>query len=159
MSKLGDTIFELKTLEVKLKKDYFIPISVLNEMRRRVANELTKIRSTAYIPERIAREIKDIDFKSGNLTYTENIANDNALKLYESLGAGNIEPAFELTDDHKGKVVMTTKHCIRYQLNACNIYQKNQVILDDPLYLKDNNHLYKLHFDCKKCEMQLIFEK
>jgi putative protease len=159
LSKFGDTIFELKELNLLIQKDYFIPISLLNDMRRKVAEGLVKKRMESYKPEIKIRQNSIAGLSKQELTYTENVANDFARKFYTLQGAGEIEPAFELLENRKGKVLMTTKYCIRYQMNACTVYQKNQVTLNGPLYLRDQNHLYKLCFDCKNCVMQLILEK
>jgi 23S rRNA 5-hydroxycytidine C2501 synthase len=159
LSKLGDTLFELTNIKVQTQREYFIPARLLNEMRRNVTEELKNKRLSSYIPEKRILYSSKMDLKIKQLSYTENIANDYAKRFYLSNGVEDIEPAFELTDEHVGKVVMTTKYCIRYQMNACKVFQKNQVELNNPLYLKDQNHTYRLNFDCKNCVMQVILEK
>ena len=45
--------------------------------------------------------------------------------------------------------LMRTKHCLKYAFNMCKSPQK--------LFLVDDRgKKYKLHFDCKKCEMSVI---
>ena len=94
-----------------------------------------------------------------HLNYLFNISNKYSERFYKKLGAKTIDPAFELSNKHQNKQVMVTKHCIKYQFDACPKYQKGKNKWNDPLYLKDNQHIYRLEFDCKNCEMKVIFEK
>jgi putative protease len=157
LSRLGESVFESNKIEVKTGEAYFLPASLINEMRRRVINELEKERINNYKPEQIVRPEHKPEFYKKEVLFTENVSNLHAQKFYHSLGILEIEPAFELLSDRLNKVVMTTRYCIRYQFDACPVYQKNKVQWNNPLFLRDQNHTYKLDFDCKKCEMQLIF--
>jgi putative protease len=48
-----------------------------------------------------------------------------------------------------GVELMRTKHCLKYAFDMCKSSKK--------LYLLDDKgKKYKLHFDCKKCEMCVI---
>jgi putative protease len=51
---------------------------------------------------------------------------------------------------------MITKHCIKYQLGACEKFEKNPNEVSEPLYMMDNNRKYKLEFDCTNCLMKII---
>jgi hypothetical protein len=69
-----------------------------------------------------------------------------------------IEPAAESGLDLHGQKVMTTKHCLRYQLNACP-RQPNPVKLKEPLYLVDEQGIeYPLRFNCAECVMEVYFK-
>lgn len=48
LSKLGDTIFEARTVAVELKKNYFIPSSLLASWRRELSQQLTEERLRFY---------------------------------------------------------------------------------------------------------------
>jgi 23S rRNA 5-hydroxycytidine C2501 synthase len=159
LSKLGDTIFEAREVVVSTEEMYFLPMGVINEMRRNVTELLVKMRAQSYTPEQIIRP-KDVKYAvPANLSYLYNVSNRHARDFYTRLGAENIEPAFELQKNSDNKLVMTTKHCIKYQFDACPRYQKNKNPWIEPLYLKDNQHTYKLEFACKECVMKAYFEK
>ena len=46
--------------------------------------------------------------------------------------------------------VMQTKHCLKYAFNMC---KKNKKLF----LIDEKNKKYKLNFDCKNCEMEIIF--
>jgi putative protease len=70
-----------------------------------------------------------------------------------------IEPAAESGLDMHGRKVMTTKYCIKYQLEACPREGKNQP-LQEPLTLVDvAGRRLRLKFDCRECVMEVIFEQ
>ncbi len=91
------------------------------------------------------------------LNYSYNIANNLSEKFYKIFGAELIEPAFELQKNFVGKLLMTTKYCIRYEIDQCpkyNLQSNNQ-----NLFLVNNGNLFKLVFDCKNCLMKIYYEK
>ena len=58
-----------------------------------------------------------------------------------------------------GRKVMTTKHCLRYELGACP-HQDNRTRLEEPLYLVNEAGLrLRLAFDCKACLMEIYYEQ
>jgi putative protease len=53
---------------------------------------------------------------------------------------------------------MTTKYCLKYQLEACPREGK-RTILQEPLTLVDaDGHRLRLKFDCGGCVMEVIYE-
>lgn len=161
--KTGNTIFEIDRIEVKLDYLPFISIAEMNSIRNSLLENLLAVRNENYnlirnelrfaIPEYFE---KIVDFKS-------NIANKLSKELYEEAKVNSIEEAFEKKSDFRDKVVMTTKYCIKYEIGICPVFQKelmdeNELELSKKqLYLKDNSHKYKLEFDCKNCEMKIIY--
>ena len=158
LSKLGDTPFEACEVVINTKEVYFLPMGVINEMRRNVTELLVKVRVESYAPEQLIRP-KDVKFTiPASLSYLYNVSNSHAREFYACFGAETIEPAFELQKERNNKQVMITKHCIKYQFDACPRYQKNKNSWSEPLYLKDNHRKYRLEFACKECVMKVYFE-
>jgi putative protease len=158
LSKLGETIFEAHEVTINTKDLYFLPIKIINEMRRNVTDLLVKTRIESYIIEKIIRP-KDVQFTiPPHLSYLYNVSNQHAREFYTLLGATTIEPAYELQKERDNKQVMITKHCIKYQFDACPRYQKNKSLWIEPLYLKDNNRTYRLEFACKECVMKFFLK-
>ena len=94
------------------------------------------------------------------LDFTYNVANKMARKFYERHGVTEIEKAFELQWDPGKSRVMTTKYCIKYELERCPKYhpEHRDKKVKEPLVLKQGELEYKLKFNCKPCEME-IWEK
>ncbi len=154
----GDTIYKVIKLDINPAQPGFIVISVLNNLRRECLNELTKIRlekypvqKSVFVPNNVPYPIKELD-------YHANVLNENAKRFYERHGTIVTEPAFETISDIQGKIVMTTKYCIRHQLGACLKEVNSEVQLKGPLQIRDERYIYLLEFDCKNCRMNIIFE-
>ena len=89
-----------------------------------------------------------------NINYEFNVANSLAKAFYERHRARVVESAFELQRNIDGKKLMTTKHCLKYFLDACS---KNGGKADfkEPLYLVYQGKKYRLNFDCQNCQMEI----
>ena len=150
--KSGNTIFET-TIEITATPPYpFIPVKILNDMRRSLLEELLKTRMESYSQHIRITKTMPVDYPEKNLSYRANIFNEKAKAFYKNHGVQNIEPAAETGLLLNGKKVMTTKYCLRYELGLCG--QK----LNEPLYLVDEKgQPFELSFDCKKCEMNIYF--
>ena len=154
LRKLGNTAFSAKKVSIPASFDFFIPGSVLNDMRRQAIQRLQDIRTERYRPRPVRRVTSQAAYPATNLDYRANAANRLAKDFYRKHGVKQIDDAFELQNSYNGKTLMTTKHCIRYHYNMCNKSKKT----NEPLYLKDNRHKYRLEFDCSRCEMKIIME-
>ena len=65
-------------------------------------------------------------------------------------------PAFE-EQRVEGALLMRCKHCLRYSMGWCPTRQKGESPFHEPYYLVSNDgRKFRLHFDCKACEMQVI---
>ena len=155
--KCGDTIFEPAEINIKTSVPYFVQAQLINTTRRDVLVKLEINRFQSYHPAESGRKQNYPEFFQSELDFKANVSNRIASQFYEKCGIKNIEPAFELTKNLKNKVIMTTKHCIRYQLDACPIYQKPLKQLKEPLFLRDNHYTYKLEFRCNECVMDVKF--
>ena len=156
ISKLGNTIFSAEKVLVPDTFGYFIPAAELNEMRRYVLQQLESIRIEKYRAKPHLRTSEKTEYPKKRLDYHGNIANSHAKAFYKKNGVQHIDDAFELQNDYRGKVLMTTKHCIKYQYNMCKLKQRPSGRWKEPLFLKDNQHTYRLEFDCKACEMKIF---
>jgi putative protease len=129
-------------------------------MRRTVYDQLTQIRLANYHREEYQIVKTDHPFPVDQLDFTYNVANKMARKFYERHGVTEIEKAFELQWDPGKSRVMTTKYCIKYELERCPKYhpEHRDKKVKEPLVLKQGELEYKLKFNCKPCEME-IWEK
>jgi putative protease len=154
-SKSGDSIFKIDIVSLNLKRALFFPISELNELRRKTLEllEIERIKNHKVESHSILKN--NVPFLEKTIDYKGNVSNKLAKRFYERHGANSIEPAFENQDDFTGKELMTTKHCLKFQIGACEKFEKDPEKISEPLYLKDNNRKYKLEFDCKNCLMKI----
>ncbi|MBP6424546.1 MAG: U32 family peptidase [Flavobacterium sp.] len=160
LAKTGFTPYTAEEITIQFSDNWFLPISKINEMRRTVYEQLTEIRLANYKREEHQIVKTDHPFPVDQLDFTYNVANKMARKFYERHGVTEIEKAFELQWDPGKSRVMTTKYCIKYELERCPKYhpEHRDKKVKEPLVLKQGELEYKLKFNCKPCEME-IWEK
>lgn len=161
LAKLGNTPYEPVTIDLSLSENWFIPSSLLAEMRRKAVEALTRVRRIRYQRE-IRRSAKE-DAKekntyiAGSLTYLGNVSNSYAASFYRQHGVKEIAPAFEL-QPVTGAPLMFTKHYIRYSLGICPRHQQRQRQWQEPFTLSWKDIHLRLEFDCKQCGMKVYKE-
>lgn len=160
LSKLGGTPFETSNITIETRQQYFLPASMLNELRRKAVEELETKRITANRPTDTILALDDIPYFQTSVDGRANIVNDKAEAFYRRHGVTTIErgpdqPGIEFKDDFP---LMTTKYCLRYELGQCLMHKCNKTVSPDyasDLFLYNNGNKFRLSFDCKKCEMQI----
>lgn len=133
-----------------------------------------RINGSLGIHQESLSQVLDIQEKASEnirLSYKANIANHLARETYLSLGADDIEDAFELSPRPDAEL-MRTKYCIRFELGLCPVRQQSGGTVQTAeersgnerphsrptptasrLCLTNNGKRYHLAFDCAKCEM------
>ena len=160
LAKTGFTPYTADGINVMFSQNWFLPISKINEMRRTVYEQLSEIRLVNYKCEEHQIVKTSHPYPETKLDFMYNVSNKLARKFYERHGVTEIEKAFELQWDPGKSRVMTTKYCIKYELERCPKYHRENMEqkLKEPLVLKQGELEYKLKFNCKPCEME-IWEK
>ncbi len=153
LSKLGETEYYLESLELKLSKPYFMPVSALNDLRREALAALA-----AELPAGPREESKlvanEYPYPEEKLDYTGNVLNSRAARFYKRHGVKEIGLAAEAGADLANQPLMTTKFCLRRQLGLC---KKGKEV--EPLFLEDGEgRRFRLEFDCARCVMKLYFK-
>lgn len=157
LNKLGASIFSAKNINISLTKPYFTPVKILNDIRREAVEKLEAERIKNYKTAEISRKADNTPYPKSEVNYLENITNSLAEKFYEKHGAAVRELGVEVTKETKDKKLMTTKMCIKYELDMCPSFQKPRERWVEPVFLTDGDKKYRLEFDCKNCVMN-IFE-
>lgn len=159
LSRLGDTIYSLASLDDTMTDDDFIAASVLTDLRRRAVDALDSTRRARYVYDYRRAESKDISpYKDMPLDRHDNVANSLARKFFADHGITVAEDALEVVPaaPHKEQRVMTTRYCLRRELGAC-MRTPSASRLPSPLYLRTSSGIaYRLDFDCKTCRMHVI---
>ena len=160
LAKTGFTPYTADAITIEFSQNWFLPISKINEMRRTVYEQLSEIRLANYHREEHQIVKTSHPYPETKLDFMFNVANKTARKFYERHGVTEIEKAFELQWDPGKSRVMTTKYCIKYELEKCPKYHKDtmETKLKEPLDLKPGELENKIKFNCKPCEME-IWEK
>jgi putative protease len=156
LSKMGNTIYQVVEFEDFTKDSYFIPASVMGNWRREAVgtlDEKTESKGTTEAPPLPNEEMQRAQGINSNISYLQNVHNERAAAVYRELGVENVVYSFE-KQRPKGEVaVMFCRYCIKRALGCCS--QK----LPEPLFLVSGDILFRLEFDCNKCEMQLYLER
>jgi 23S rRNA 5-hydroxycytidine C2501 synthase len=158
LGKLGDTEFDCSSVEFTANPVPFLVVSVLNDLRRNAVERLRHARGAAR-PVMNGRIVSnDVPYPERELNYLGNVLNSRAAEFYQRHGVTRIEPAAESGLDMRGRNVMTTTYCIKYELDACPRL-KDTCAFAEPLYLLDDSgRRLKLEFDCVECRMHVICE-
>ena len=172
ISKFGNTIFTVEDVIVEPTDfPWFIPNSILAEIRRQATDELmgrlsemsenqkdTKTKDQAQqLPDNGKGSFHSIS--SYQQPYMYNIANRLAHSFYEQEGMSDITPAFEIRKP-SSPLVMQCRYCVRHELGQCKKSHKQSGLLKEPLHLRlADGRTFRLEFDCKKCQMNIYADE
>lgn len=144
LKKTGDSDFYVTNVKISLAIP-FMPISVINQLRRDILAKLTKKRFINYERPNQNRLIY-AEFPYSTYDYHANVLNEKAKLFYKNCNCEITEYAPEKSLEYYNKELMRTKHCLKYAFDICGLNKK--------LYLIDEKgKKYSLSFDCKNCEM------
>lgn len=148
MEKTGDSDFFARKVRV-LSDIPFLPISVINELRRSLLEKLMCERLQNYKRE-YQKPLDYTVFPFDKLDYRANIHNQTAKEFYEKCGCEVCEMSLESGKSKTHPLeLMRTKHCLKYAFEMCKSPKK--------LFLIDEKgKKYPLKFECDKCEMVIL---
>jgi 23S rRNA 5-hydroxycytidine C2501 synthase len=155
----GNTPYKVVRLTIHTSEPGFLPAATLNAIRRDALEKLTVKRVEKYARHTVPLVPNSTPYPETEIDFHGNVLNSLARKFYERHGARVVQPAFETLDDPTEKTVMTTRYCIKHQLDLCPMVGRSARTYKEPLKISDGKHRYRLKFDCQKCRMQVIFEK
>ena len=162
IGKMGDSIFKLLDLQVQFSQAWFVPVSLLNHLRRDALAALEAARALAFarLPRREAVS-PPAPYPQGSLSYLANVFNAQARAFYARHGVQLIAPAFEALQESGEVSLMITKHCVRFSLSLCPKQAKGVTgvqgtVKAEPLQLVNGKEKLTLRFDCKACEMHVV---
>ena len=160
LSKLGDTIYTCSSVDIPADFNYFIPNSILSDMRRSLVVLLRSEECGVRSEDTPAADLS----LQGNLspltshpsplnypyTYLYNISNRLSQQFY---GAKDLS-AYELKGGDGP--IMQCRHCIRYALGYCVKHGGQRPTWHEPLSLVlGDGRRFRLEFDCKHCQMNI----
>lgn len=159
VSKLGQTLYYARDVDVMLPEALFVPNSMLNQLRRETVEMLDKARLEGYRRgQRKAVANPPPVYPDSHLSFLVNVYNHKAREFYQRYGVQLIDAAYEAHQE-KGEVpVMITKHCLRFAFNLCPKQAKGSIKSwkATPMQLINGDEVLTLKFDCRPCEMHVI---
>lgn len=160
LSKLGNTCYQVRNIEVKTSRVYFFPNSAISNWRRQLLDLLNEKERQLVLHSKVG---------FGHLSVLQqpeavNVYNNLSRQFYQEQGVSDVVDAYEKQlPEHPA--LMTCKYCIRHALGACP-KEKGKIesngslethgrasLWNEPLFLKTGRHTFRLVFDCAKCEM------
>jgi collagenase-like PrtC family protease len=157
LTKSGDTHYFVAGVKTNGTEKFFFQASVLNAMRRDLLDRITHERMKK-LTNKISNEPNNYPFPEKNIGYEANISNSLAVQFYKRHGVENPEMAFEKQKDTHGKSVMTTKHCLKFQMGFCPKFGGQKPMnFREPFSLNDGINQLQLDFDCLRCVMKVIY--
>ncbi len=149
LTKLGDTIYSCEEVEVPDDFNYFIPNSLLSDMRRQLVEMLLTSTADNAVSPIVHKSIPSSP-PSYPYRYQYNISNHLSQAFY---GASE-QSAYELKGGDGP--IMQCRHCIRYALGACVKHGGQHPSWQEPLSLVlGDGRRFPLEFDCKNCQMNV----
>ena len=170
LSKMGGTIYECSGVELAADFNYFIPSSLLADLRRQLLAALNQHHASAShasVPHASAYPRDSVPRASVPKyahPYLYNISNHAAAAFY-----GVKEPtAFELNTPSyrrgQGEALrgqgeaplMQCRHCLQYAMGYCVKHGGQRPTYQLPLSLRlADGRRFRLEFDCKHCQMNV----
>ncbi|MFT3856873.1 MAG: U32 family peptidase [Aquabacterium sp.] len=162
LGKMGTTIFAVQDLSLQTAQPWFVPASVINQLRRDAVAALEAARVQAHQrPERAQPVEPPVPYPEDTLSYLANVFNHKARDFYAKHGVKVIEAAYESHEELGEVSLMITKHCVRFSLSLCPKQAKGVTgvqgtVKAEPLQLINGKEKLTLRFDCKPCEMHVV---
>lgn len=144
LAKTGESDFYAESIEILGIPD-FMPVSIVNEMRRKILSDLSAKRLENY-KRPIQTPLKYAKFPLETYDYHANVLNKTAKQFYKNCGCEITEEALEKTYNFIEKELMCTKYCLKFAFDMCGV-KKNLFLTDE------KGKKYPLKFDCKNCRM------
>ncbi len=153
LKKCGESNYVCEGVEYVGEKVLFVPAVAANALRRRILEELERLREEKRERLLPGKEDKRAVYPVP-ADWRLNVVNRNARAFYAEHGVGEVEAGFEKSRISKGRDLMHSRYCILHELGRCRKFHRNADI-QFPLFLFNAKHRFLLEFDCKECFMKI----
>jgi collagenase-like PrtC family protease len=162
VTKLGDTEFAASSITLAWTRPLHLPASQVNSLRRQLAENLTAARAQAQPRQSKIIVANDAPYPAKCLSYLANVLNQKAAAFYRRHQVRDIEPAAESGLDLAGRIVMTTRYCLQYELGCCPREKDfTNIRHPEPWFLVDDEgRRLRLRFRCDEhhCVMEVVYK-
>ena len=147
LTKLGDTIYTCEEVDIPEDFNYFIPNSILSDMRRQLVEKMVIQGDGSYVTSTgVTKEPSPCN----SYPYLYTISNRLSQQFY---GTQQLT-AYELKGG--SGPIMQCRHCIRYALGYCVKRGGKRPTWREPLSLVlGDGRRFRLEFDCQHCQMNV----
>lgn len=159
LSKLGQTMYSARQVNILLPEPLFVPNGALNQLRRDAIEALSEARLQNYsFGRRKAVSVPPPVYPHTHLSFLANVYNHKAREFYQRYGVALIDAAYEAHQEKGDVPVMITKHCLRFAFNLCPKQAKGSIKSwkATPMQLVQGDEVLILKFDCRPCEMHVV---
>lgn len=157
LKKWGNTPFEASSITVGYSENWFVPSSLLSDMRRRLCDTLVATLRSNHLREPM-QPIAKAPFVSKTIDYTGNVSNSLARAFYTERGVQSVAPAYELQPS-EGSPIMYCKHCIKYSIGWCTKTGEKSPYKEPYYLVSADGRRFRLHFNCRECMMTVVADK
>ena len=157
ITKTGPTIFTVAATTIHCRP-LLLKASMLNAMRREALELLIQQLTASYRRPPASNPSYEAISPESHLDFRGNVLNQWARQFYEEHGATVSEAGFESGLPVAGKPLMTTRHCLRYAKGVClkEGHRPEKPGTDGSWWLTGHQQVYRLHFDCRRCLMEVV---
>jgi 23S rRNA 5-hydroxycytidine C2501 synthase len=151
--KSGGTIFSVQRVVVNIEKIPHLPVSMINDIRRKAFDAHLHIRlqqRTIPLEELI---LNNLPWPVADQGMPVAPTNRKALAFFTRHGLTAFE---DLAGGEQEVVLMTCRYCLKAQLNLCPVLDGQAPSPPEPLSITDKTGTYELAFDCRRCEMRVL---
>lgn len=153
LSKAGESPFIIERISINMSAPYFLPVSILNDLRRELLARLAS-EEPCYQRKEIRIKKTRHHFPIKKLDYRGNVMNSFAAAFYKRHGVKEIGKAAELGTNIDGMPLMRIKHCLRRQAGLCKKGRET-----DPFYIEaENGDRLRIEFLCGECLNEIYLE-
>ena len=151
LSKLGDTVYTCSAVDIPDDFNYFIPNSVLSEMRRALVELMD---NGQWIMDKSSSEVSSDNYPLSIVHYPFDYLYNISNRLSQQFYGSSEKTAYELKGGDGP--IMQCRHCIRYSLGYCVRHGGQRPTWHEPLSLVlGDGRRFRLEFDCKNCQMNV----
>ena len=155
MSRLGDTPYYLRSLDIRFSQNWFIPSSHLAALRRRFVEEKSREENREMAEEKT--QFCAVQFSptfSSTIEMGGGLSNHLAREVAAALGL-SMPTALEVAPNEEP--LMRCRYCLRHALGQCPRETGHAPTWKEPLALRlPDGRSFPLKFDCTRCEMQVL---
>ena len=156
LGRLGDTELSLEACSIDPGLVPHLRRGAWNELRRALVTALREARDAAFPRAEAPSRPRSAPAPWRSLDFRGNVVNAGARRLLERCGVESIEPGAEAGATTRGRPVMTSRYCIRFELERCPLHQQAERARE-PWTLEDpRGRRLELRFDCARCQMEVL---
>ena len=151
LSKLGDTIYTCSSVDIPVDFNYFIPNSLLSDMRRSLVEIMD---NGQWIMDQSKSIVSSDNYPLSIVHYPFDYLYNISNRLSQQFYGAKALSAYELKGGEGP--IMQCRHCIRYALGYCVKHGGQRPTWHEPLSLVlGDGRRFRLEFDCKHCQMNI----